>query len=126
MSYVDVYLFVLSYYFLSNLLALCLMWMPVSLSYWLTVCVCLMYINMSDNIAFCLSILHFVSCLCNFVLAGPSAQLFIVVLNRNCLTNNDLSCILDTTDTDFLDPWSSGTPRRSWRNCPRPGRNKLL
>ena len=98
-----VYLFVLSYYFLSNLLALCLM--PVSLCYWLTVCVCLMYINLSDDIAFCLSILHFVSCLCNFVLAGPLAQLFIIVLKRNCLTNNDLSCILDTTDTYFLDPW---------------------
>ena len=67
-----------------------------------------MYINMSDNIGFCLNILHFDWCLCNFVLAGSAfGPVFIVVLNINCLTKNDLSGILDTTDTNFLDPWSA-------------------
>ena len=61
---------------------------------------------MSDNIGFCPNILHFDSCLCNFVLAGWAfGPVFIVVLNINCLTKNDLSGILDTTDTNFLDPW---------------------
>ena len=66
-----------------------------------------MYINMSDNIGFCLNILHFDWCLCNFVLADWAfGSVFIIVLNINCLTKNDLSGILDTTDTNFLDPWS--------------------
>ena len=104
------YLFFLSYYFLSNLLALC--HMSVSLSYWLTVFVCLtlcilMCLIILDSVLiFCI----FNWCLCNFVLAGWAfGPVFIVVLNINCLTKNDLSGILDTTDTNFLDPWWAGT-----------------
>ena len=64
-----------------------------------------MYIIMSDNIGFCLNILHFDWCLCNFVLADWAfGSVFIIVLNINCLTKNDLSGILDTTDTNFLHP----------------------
>ena len=44
---------------------------------------------------------------------GPT--FFVVIFNVICLTINNLSGILDTTDTSFVHPWHKCTPHRSWR-----------
>ena len=36
-------------------------------------------------------------------------HIFVVIFNVICLTINNLSGILDTTDTSFVDPCSDGT-----------------
>ena len=90
---------------------LCLMSYFLCLVSWSYVLCLLSYVLCLMSYVLCPT--SYVLCLMSYVYVGPAW--FINLLDASCLTRVNLSCIQDTEDTRFMQPWHYCTLQKGWR-----------